>query len=147
MHLISTEWDRWPFIENLLPVLPRLFFINWALSLLYPYGTLTSCKELRPKKSPKTAFHLFLTSLYPPPITTLPATHTQMLGTSGYIRSMEEDGIIKSVNPLFDRQNELSLTVLVPVVWLIEDVHLWVLQSLHSASLKALFENQSTTKT
>ena len=25
---------------------PKIFFKNWALSLLYPYGALTSCKKL-----------------------------------------------------------------------------------------------------
>ena len=25
---------------------PKIFFKNWALSLLYPYGAITSCKKL-----------------------------------------------------------------------------------------------------
>ena len=35
------KWDFSPICDA-----PRFFFKNRALSLLYPYGTLTSCKEL-----------------------------------------------------------------------------------------------------
>ena len=36
--------QKWVFFPICDP--PRFFFKNWALSLLYPYGALTSCKKL-----------------------------------------------------------------------------------------------------